>query len=58
MSNKIYLGDSVYVDFDGSQFRVFTDNGFGPQNMIYLELEIAESLALYLSEKLGQLEEQ
>jgi len=34
---KTYLGDSVYVDFDGYSLILMTDNSEGPTNTIYLE---------------------
>lgn len=29
MTNRCYLGDSVYADFDGWHVVLTTDNGFG-----------------------------
>lgn len=34
---KEYLGDSVYVSFDGLMFTLTTENGLGPTNTIHLE---------------------
>ena len=36
---KCYLGDSVYVDFDGYSFELTTENGYpdDPRNRIILE---------------------
>jgi len=39
-----YLGDSVYVRSDGSLICLFTDNGYGPRETIYLEPEVYEAL--------------
>lgn len=36
---KCYLGDSVYVEDEVFQFRLYTDNGMGPRNEIYLEYD-------------------
>ena len=44
--NKQYLGDSVYVEFDG-RFVLTTDNGYGPSNTIVLEPEVYEALTQY-----------
>jgi hypothetical protein len=41
---KEYLGDSVYAEFDGHGIILTTDNGEGPSNMIYLELEVLDEL--------------
>ncbi len=50
MSNKIYLGDSVYAQLEAEtgMVRVFTDNGFGERNQIYLEPEVVQALINYL----------
>ncbi len=32
-----YLGDSVYVDIERGMPVLYTDNGDGPQNKIFLE---------------------
>lgn len=44
---KVYLGDSVYADFDGHYVVLTTDNGFGPSNTIYLEPGALSSLFAY-----------
>lgn len=49
MSNKSYLGDSVYVDYDNCGYLVLTtDNGEGPSNMIALEPAVYEALVQYV----------
>ncbi len=40
----IYLGDSVYASFDGFMVRVYTDNGLGPENEIFLEPDVMQAL--------------
>ncbi len=40
----LYIGDSVYVTFDGYQLRLYTDNGLGASNEIYLEPAVAGTL--------------
>jgi len=40
-TQKEYLGDSVYVEDEGFQLRLYTDNGMGPRNEIYLEYDAA-----------------
>lgn len=44
---KVYLGDSVYADFDGWMICLTTENGMGPSNTIYLEPEVMLSLIQY-----------
>lgn len=41
---KIYLGDSVYAEFDGFGIWLTTKNGFGPSNKIYLEPDVLGNL--------------
>jgi len=45
---KEYIGDSVYVDFDGYGFKLTTENGFGPSNTIVLEPEVLKALNEYV----------
>lgn len=45
--DKEYLGDSVYVDFDGCCIELTTDNGLGPSNTICMELEVFEKFVSY-----------
>ena len=44
---KVYLGDSVYADFDGYGIVLTTENGYGPSNKIVLEPEVLDALDLY-----------
>lgn len=40
-----YLGDSVYVEYEGwDRLKLYTDNGYGPTNEIYLEYGVYRSL--------------
>ncbi len=48
---KTYLGDSVYVEMeDGCMLAIYTDNGFGRQNQIYLEPSVRIALAKFLED--------
>ena len=50
-SKKIYLGDSVYAQFDGWYVTLTTDNGTGrPSNTIHLEPPVLRALGLYVKE--------
>jgi hypothetical protein len=48
MSQKVYIGDSVYADFDGEQVVLTTENGYGPTNTIFLDHTTAVALLEYL----------
>ena len=45
--SKKYLGDSVYVAFDGYGLILTTGNGTVPTNSIYLEPEVYTHLLEY-----------
>lgn len=51
MDNKIYLGDSVYAEFDGFGILLTTQNGkpTDPSNSIYLEPSIIENLNAFVN---------
>jgi hypothetical protein len=46
---KLYLGDSVYAEFDGFGILLTTENGYpdDPQNKIYLEPGVLDALDNY-----------
>ncbi len=44
---KDYLGDGVYVKFDGYHIVLYLDNGFGPHSPIALEPDVMDKLARY-----------
>jgi len=45
--SKQYIGDSVYVEDEGCQFKLTTENGFGPTNTIYLDETVIKSLVRF-----------
>lgn len=51
---KRYLGDSVYVEIENGMIKLTTENGFGPTNTIYLELEVFDFLHAYLVDYITQ----
>ncbi len=48
MMPKEYLGDSVYVDFDGWMLTLTTENGMGASNIIHVEPEVYAALEKYV----------
>lgn len=50
MTNKDYLGDSVYIDIEHDGLMLTTENGMdgGPSNNIYLEKAVFEALLRYV----------
>jgi hypothetical protein len=50
MNKKQYLGDSVYVLFDGYGLWLTTENGLptDPSNEIFLEPEVYASLLIFV----------
>lgn len=48
MSDKEYLGDSVYAEIEAGMVKLTTDNGFGPSNTIYLDIDVYNELVAYV----------
>lgn len=44
---KQHLGDGVYVEIDRGMIKLTTDDGTGPTNTIYLELEVYHALVMW-----------
>lgn len=44
---KVYLGDSVYMEFNLDQFKLTTENGFGATNTIFFDWDILKNLIEY-----------
>lgn len=55
--DKMYLGDSVYAEFDADfgQVVLTTDNGYpdDPRNRIVLDSDVATALVAYIKERLA-----
>lgn len=50
MRNERYLGDSVYVKFDGWGVCLYTNNGYGPENKIILEPSTCKNLIEFIGD--------
>ncbi len=48
--DKVYLGDSVYAQFDGYVVTLTTENGYGPSNTIHLEPAIIQNLNSFVKQ--------
>lgn len=48
-----YIGDSVYIVDNGVHIVIFTNNGRGPENIIYLDSMVVSSLLGYLHRTTG-----
>lgn len=44
---KQYIGDGVYVNYDGHGISLTTEQGLQPDNIIYLEPEVISALEKY-----------
>lgn len=45
---KIYIGDSVYADFENGMVKLTTENGYGASNEIFLEPEVVAGLLKFV----------
>lgn len=48
IENREYIGDSVYIEYDGWAFAIMTNNGYEDENVIYLEPSVIENLIHYI----------
>ena len=48
-SDKVYLGDAVYVTFDGYHVVLTTEDGIRTTNSIYLEPEVLANFTEWLA---------
>ena len=51
--NKRYLGDAVYVEWNGTHFVLTTENGLETTNTIYLEPEVFTALVQFVDAMYG-----
>jgi hypothetical protein len=52
MNEKVYLGDGVYAFYDGFHIYLYTNEGYGPKNLIALEDAVLQALIDY-ARKIG-----
>lgn len=50
MARKQYIGDGVFVDFDGYYIVLTTENESGPSNIIHLEQMTFDALVKYVDQ--------
>jgi hypothetical protein len=50
---KQYLGDSVYLELERGMLKLTTENGYGPDNTIYLEPEVYTLFTRVVQERLA-----
>ena len=43
-----YLGDGLYVSFDGYQVRLYASNGMETTNEVYLDPHVLDAFTSYL----------
>lgn len=51
VKHKEYLGDSVYLEYDGYMMILTTDNGTGASNTIFMEPEVVDAFIKLAKEK-------
>ena len=56
MSNKVYLGDGAYAEYDGFSLILTTSNGIEDTNTIYLEPELFQNLEEFVRKLRNELE--
>ena len=49
-----YLGDGLYVDFDGYQIKLYAHDGLRATNVVYLEPRVLEQFFRYVEELKGK----
>ncbi len=50
-TDKRYIGDETYVEFDSYNIILTTENGIRVNNTIILEPEVVKTLIRYIEEK-------
>lgn len=53
---KTYVGDAVYADHDEYHLILTVEYGYGPEQTIYIEPQVWESIVRYVSKLQGGFE--
>lgn len=53
MSDKVYLGDSVYAETEHNMVKLTVENGYGATETIYLEIETLDALVRFAVREFG-----
>lgn len=48
-----YLGDSVYADYSSGQLQIYTNNGEGDNNEIFIDSDVLTNLFKYVETSLA-----
>ena len=56
MTRRQYLGDAVYIDYDGTDLILTTEDGVEESNRIILEPAVIDALERYLKNLHDELE--
>ena len=54
---KDYLGDGVYIDYDGYSIILTTEDGVSVQNRIFMEPQVMQAFQRYIERILAILKE-
>ena len=54
MNTKEYLGDGVYIENEGYQLKLTTENGIATTNTIYMEEAVVMALESYIRRLRGE----
>ena len=52
-NEKVYLGDAVYVKFDGESIILTTENGIEETNIIFLDNSVLATFFQYIEKLKG-----
>ena len=54
MNNETYLGDGLYVEFDGFQFVLKANDPMNPSDKVYLEPRVLDALNIFAKKVYGK----
>lgn len=53
MSKITYLGDGVYVSYDGYHVKLMANSHDNPTDTVYLDSQVIQSLVMFLENRLN-----